>query len=69
MTRISKKVLKERVSQLAVLTNNDYTVGFWNSLAHVYVKSTGTMLITGTKRECKEADDMFIYGYRTALER
>ena len=67
MSRITKKVLEERVEQLATLTNTNFVVGYWNGYSHVYNKLNGSMLITGTCRECKDAVDMFIYGYQAAL--
>lgn len=67
MPRITKKVLEERVEQLAALTNKNFVVGYWNGYSHIYNKLDGTMLISGTCRECKDAVDMFIYGYQVAL--
>lgn len=66
MTRITKKVLEERVEQLATLTNKNFVVGYWDGYSHVYNQLNGSMLITGTCRECKDAVDMFMYGYQTA---
>lgn len=69
MTRITKKVLEERVEQLAVLTNTNFVVGYWDGYSHVYNKSSGAMLITGTCKECKDAVDMFMYGYQVTLSK
>ena len=67
MSRITRKVLGERVKQLAELTSRNYVVGYWNGYSHIYNKSNGTMLITGTCRECKDVVDMFMYGYQSAI--
>lgn len=69
MKRLTKSVFEESVNYLRELTNCNYTVGYWNGFAHVYNKSSGEMLFTGTLRECKDAVDMFIMGYKSALER
>ena len=68
MFRMTKKVLEERVSQLSELTNRMFVVGYWNGMSHVYDKSTGENLSTGTLRECKNAVDMFMYGYKQAID-
>lgn len=62
-----KKVLEERVAQLAELTARNYVVGYWNGLSHVYNKDNGDMLLAGSLRECKLAVDMFIMGYDVAI--
>ena len=67
MEKLKKRILKERVDYLALLTKRDYVVGYWNGLVHVYIRSKGTMLITGTLRECKDAVDMVILGYELAI--
>lgn len=69
MTRITKKLLEERVELLEVLTNTNFVVGYWDGYSHVYNKLGGTMLITGTCKECKDAVDMFMYGYQVALSK
>lgn len=48
MKRLTKSILKESVEYLALLTKIDYVLGYWNGLVHVYNKSTGEILITGT---------------------
>lgn len=68
MKRLTKSILKERVEYLALLTKIDYVLGYWNGLVHVYNKSTGEMLITGTLRQCKDGVDMVILGYNLAIK-
>lgn len=50
MKRLTKSNLEARVDYLALLTKRDYVVGYWSGLVHVYNKSSGAMLITGTLR-------------------
>ena len=68
MKRLTKSEVESRVTYLALLTKRDYVIGYWSGLVHVYNKSTGAMLITGTLRQCKDAVDMTILGYNLAIK-
>ena len=68
MKRLTKSNLEARVDYLALLTKRDYVVGYWSGLVHVYNKSSGAMLITGTLRQCKDGVDMVILGYNLAIK-
>lgn len=67
MKRLTKSNFEARVDYLALLTKRDYVPGYWSGLVHVYNKSTGAVLITGTLRQCKDGVDMVILGYNLAI--
>ena len=68
MKRLTRSNLESSVDYLALLTKRDYVVGYWTGLVHVYNKSTGQVLITGTLRQFKDGVDMVILGYNLAIK-
>lgn len=66
MTRLKREDLERELVELGEYTREPYVYGYWNDYYHVYIKTNGEMLITGTLRECYDYVKAFIQGIRYA---
>lgn len=66
MSRLKREDLERELVELVACTREAYVYGYWNGYYHVYIKTNGEMLITGTLRECYDYVKAFIYGIRYA---
>jgi hypothetical protein len=67
MTRLKREDLQRKLDVLCVYTRKTYVYGIWNGFYHVYVKSNGEMLVTGSLRECYDYVTTFIKGMEYAF--
>lgn len=64
--RLKMQDLKDEVNVINILLMKDYVVGNWSGFYHVYTKSKGVMLITGTLRECYDYCVAYKHGIKDA---
>lgn len=67
MGRLKQSDLQVLVSRLRRQTNKDYTMGNWNGYWHIYNRSDGEMIITGTLRECYDFMQAYLAGILYAV--
>ena len=66
MSRLKREDLERELVELCEYTKAPYVYGYWNGYYHVYIKTNGEMLVTGSLRECYVYVKAFIYGIRYA---
>lgn len=62
MSRLKREDLERKIVVLGELTRKPFAYGYWNGYCHVYNKSNGENLITGSIRECYDYVTAFIHG-------
>ena len=69
MTRLTKKMMDERLNQMRKLTGLDLKFVYFNGYTHLYNNQNGENIITGTNRECFDAMYFYMLGYRNCLDK
>ena len=62
MSRLKREDLQRKLVDLGFLTSKPFVYGYWNGYYHIYDKSNGENLITGSIRECYDYVTAFIQG-------
>lgn len=67
MSRLNKSDLEVLVARLRRQTNKDYTLGNWNGYWHIYNRTDGEMIISGSTRECYDHMQAYLAGIQYAV--
>lgn len=68
MSRLNRSDLERKLVTLGTLTNKPYVVSMWNGYYHVYVKTNGEHLISGSLRGCYDYVTAFLHGINYTLD-
>lgn len=67
MGRLKKSDLEVLVARLSRQTNKDYALSSWDGYWHIYNRTDGEMIISGTTRECYDYMQAYLAGILYAV--